>query len=226
VFYLENTKRPFDSSFGYHALFADGKPDQEYGVPPSPGSRPDVDGEYACVVPYYLGSSLAVSLAVAAARRGGAIPFTDSAPHQSLLLARTGSRVTAGQPAHLLDAALSAAELQALSMEQVLEVRAGLDEARARVGTPLRQLAVPDHAHPAGADESLIGAAAAGRDAAHLVRVALRRVVPAASEATSSRTDATAWFSAGDLGVVLRIDPAEREFAAHKNELQRHAWTA
>jgi hypothetical protein len=226
VFYLENTKRPFDSSFGYHALFADGKPDQEYGVPPSPGSQPDVNGEYACVVPYYLGSSLAVSLAVAAARMVGAIPFTDSAPHQSLLLARTGTPVTAGQAADLLDSALTATELRALSIEEVLEVRTGLAETRARVAAPLQQIAVPDQGQRANADRAIIAAATAGRAADDLVRVALRRVAPQAPQVTKSRTDATAWVSAGDFGAVLWIDPVEREFAPRKDELQRRAWTS
>lgn len=116
-----NIRRPFSSELGLHALIADGKPDQEFSLPPHPGSRPEVDDEYACVLPYYLGSSLAVSLTHAICVSIDAIPFTDSAVHASLLKMRFAANST--EAVGLLSAS-----------RQDLDVRAKLVGARRDAG--------------------------------------------------------------------------------------------
>jgi hypothetical protein len=122
VFSGSNIHRPFSSEHGFHALFADGKPDQEFGLPPYPGSRPEVDDEYACVVPYYLGSSLAVSLMLAVCASSDVIPFTDSPVHASLLKMRLAANST------------NSVGPVSGTHDQDLDLRAKLVDARREVG--------------------------------------------------------------------------------------------
>jgi hypothetical protein len=117
-----NIRRPFSSELGLHALIADGKPDQEFSLPPYPGSRPEVGDEYACVVPYYLGSSLAVSLTLVVCASNDAIPFTDSVVHASLLKMRCAANST------------DTVGLVSASRDQDLDVRAKLVDARRDAG--------------------------------------------------------------------------------------------
>jgi len=157
VLYDQNIRQAFISNGGqYHALFADGKPTQDYSLP-GYGSRTlvNVPEEYACVVPYYLGSSLAVSLALAACADTGAIPFTDSARHHRLLASRyrrTAERrnkeIGGGIPGlvaeptpgrsqqletiqlRLFDSVLSKQDLDNLTIEDCLEYRSRTQKER------------------------------------------------------------------------------------------------
>ncbi|MCX4632816.1 hypothetical protein [Streptomyces sp. NBC_01443] len=131
-----------------HALFADGRPDQQYSSPGyGLGSEPRTDDEYAAVVPYYLGSSLATSMALAIALENHAVPLTDSDAHFRLLSARftraaegahlatalpglkpptfTGSAAQKRQlvEQRLVDSILSPEDLAALSLEDCLRYR-------------------------------------------------------------------------------------------------------
>jgi hypothetical protein len=198
VLYAENTGRPIDSSFGFHALFADGKPDQEYGMPPYPGATPEVDAEYACVLPYYLGSSLSVSLAVAGCQLVQGFPFTDSLPHRSLLRQRLDrfvgpgleGELTHAETRHdlsLLDAAISAETLSALSIEQVLEIRARVEEARVAVVTPLRRLLEPASPGTDTPDTSIGIANAAGLAAAQQVLDSVAEITSVSTESSDQR---------------------------------------
>jgi hypothetical protein len=150
VLYEQNIRGPFFvDAGGPQALFSDGKPEQDFSGPGG-GRRPPVvetPDEFACVVPYYLGSSLAVSLALVAATELGAIPFTDSTPHHRLLALRY-QRANAQRHAttldipgltdeaspgveqatglinlRLFDTVLSPAELGELTFEQCLRYR-------------------------------------------------------------------------------------------------------
>ncbi|MCW2882869.1 MAG: hypothetical protein JWQ95_6969 [Sphaerisporangium sp.] len=90
VLYPENTRRAFEVVDGYgHALFADGKPHQEFSLPgwTKRTAVPD-EREWAAVLPYYLGSSIATSTALAMAVQTEAVPLTDSDTHFRLLSAR------------------------------------------------------------------------------------------------------------------------------------------
>jgi hypothetical protein len=166
VLYEENTRRPF-ASYGneHYALIADGKPYQEMSMPGEvlpqyvdygvTGSRPVVEEEYACVVPYYLGSSLAVSLMLAVSSDTGAIPFTDSNAHHKLLSIRFQRAAMAQasvpyseipgltkkeQPEsaqkwrmvemRLVDSILSTEDLQRISLEDCLEYRKHTEKQR------------------------------------------------------------------------------------------------
>ncbi|MEU9985513.1 hypothetical protein AB0E10_01675 [Streptomyces sp. NPDC048045] len=146
----ENGRRPLA-----HALFADGRPDQQYSSPSyGLGSEPRTDGEYAAVVPYYLGSSLATSTALAIALENHAVPLTDSDAHFRLLSARfaraaegaeaaalpglrpptfTGSAAQRRQlvEQRLVDSILSPEDLAALSLEDCLRYRESTAEDRA-----------------------------------------------------------------------------------------------
>ncbi|HET6734315.1 hypothetical protein [Mycobacterium sp.] len=201
VFYDQNIRRPFSSENGFHALFADGKPDQEFGLPPGPGATPDTDHEYACVVPYYLGSSLAVSLALAACEQSGAIPFTDSIFHTSLLKMRLAAADTAApveDESTFLDAALSAEDLAALSLDQVAQLRALLQDIRRTVAESGLE-AVVGRVHEAF--ESIASRqpeAASQPSASRLVRLPAEQPPQA----------------------HLEIDPATREFAPSGHNLQ------
>jgi hypothetical protein len=201
VFYDENIRRPFSSENGFHALFADGKPDQEYGLPPGPGAAPYVDHEYACVVPYYLGSSLAVSLALAACEECGSIPFTDSAFHASLLkmrLAAAGSDPPAEDEPTFLDAELTAQDLAALSLDQVAELRARLQDIRGTVAESGLETVV-GRVHEAFEDITSRQPQAATR--------------PSASRLVRLRTE-------NPPHAYLEINPATLEFAPNGHNLQ------
>lgn len=89
VLYGQNIHTPFKVLGGEaHALISDGKPDQDYSVPGWRRTTAETHNEYAVVVPYYLGSSLATSLALLAIDRTHAVPLTDSEPHFRLLSQR------------------------------------------------------------------------------------------------------------------------------------------
>ncbi|MFF0775877.1 hypothetical protein ACFYUK_43795 [Nonomuraea wenchangensis] len=90
VLYDENVRRPFEIISGLgHALFADGKPDQEYSLPGyTKRSAVPQRWEWAAVLPYYLGSSIATSTALAMSVANRAVPLTDSDAHFRLLSAR------------------------------------------------------------------------------------------------------------------------------------------
>jgi hypothetical protein len=158
VLYPENIKRPFTNGpFGPGALFSDGKPDQDMSnLTAQRRIVEETEAEYACVVPYYLGSSLAVSTGLAAAAATGAVPITDSAYHHRLLaqrFARAAERQQAdgmtmpglaAEPRpgadlargliqlRLFDTVLSAEELSALTLEECLEYRARTEKARSK----------------------------------------------------------------------------------------------
>jgi hypothetical protein len=87
-----------------HALFVDGRPDQDnfMSTPPTANWGLEAEAlewkrdhryleteeEYACVLPYYLGSSLSVSVALAVASETQAVPLTDSGQHHKLMSLR------------------------------------------------------------------------------------------------------------------------------------------
>ncbi len=147
VLYDQNIRRPFQVLNGEaHALIADGKPDQEYSVPGWRRTIAETRDEYAVVVPYYLGSSLAASLALLAIDRTHSVPFTDSEPHFRLLsrrfyrasesmpdMARIPGLKRVFSPAaaqamqlvelRVFDAVLSSEDLAALSIEDCLRYR-------------------------------------------------------------------------------------------------------
>jgi len=151
VLYPQNTLRAFATTPDgrYHALFADGKPEQDYSTPGYGGRViPELTNEFACVVPYYLGSSLSVSLALAASAHTGAIPFTESNAHHKLLSYRfqraaatqkeasleeipgihAKEHPVSAQKLHLvelriIDSILSAEDLEKLSLQEVLLYR-------------------------------------------------------------------------------------------------------
>ena len=101
--------------------------------------------EYAVVLPYYIGSSLATSMAMAICLDRGAVPLTDSTPHFKLLSMRfvrasqtyspelfpglqpqfslTQAHTQALVERRLIDATLAPEDLQRLSMEDVLQYR-------------------------------------------------------------------------------------------------------
>jgi hypothetical protein len=165
VLYEENTRGAFVKHGEFsHALIADGRPDQEFSMPEtSPSAATAITGqrrfrsaamnpEYAVVLPYYLGSSLATSMAMAICLDREAVPLTDSTPHFKLLSTRfarasqtySPERFPGLQPqfslarAHtqalverrLIDKTLGPGDLQRLSMEDVLEYRSVTAEQR------------------------------------------------------------------------------------------------
>ena len=147
VLYRENIHRPFEVLAGEaHALIADGKPYQEYSLPGWPSTTAETRNEHAAVVPYYIGSSLATSLAMLAIDRTQSVPLTDSEAHFRLLSQRfyRASRATpdmasipglkpvfspaAAQTMQLVqhrvfDTILSSEDLAALSLGECLRYR-------------------------------------------------------------------------------------------------------
>ena len=230
VFYDQNVHQPFSSELGFHALFADGKPNQEYALPPGPGSEPDVDEEYACVVPYYLGSSLAVSLALAACAENGAIPFTDSPIHASLLKMRIAAATPGGaDPASVtpaadeppfLDAPLSADDLAVVSLDQVLDLRAQVEDTRRVVAESLQEWTAVS-----GLESASFGRGVDRADAAEVagrVREAYERIVSRQALTISRRSACRLVRLSGERRPYthLEIDPAAREFAPNGRNLQ------
>lgn len=165
VLYDENVHRPFDVIDGQgYALFADGKPDQGFSLPgwQEGRARPD-DREWAAVVPFYLGSSIATSTALAVAVDTGAVPLTDSDAHFRLLSARfvraaakptpvsdmpgltaTFSPAAAQKRAlveqRLVDSVLSRQDLESLSLVDVLRYRDETTEERQQYRTHVAEI--------------------------------------------------------------------------------------
>jgi hypothetical protein len=253
VFYEENLRQPFSKELGFHAIFADGKPDQEYGMPPYPGSRPDVEGEYACVVPYYLGSSLAVSLAIAVCDEVRGLPFTDSRSHMELLQMRfTAAGNVAPQEYRLalLDAALSAEDLASVGIDQVLEMRSLLDVERRSVSEQLLPFIVGDRR--SSGEDWIDSAALDASEASSNVLAAYEQVTSTRPEALAFRSTSRVYrrpdsrladalapapgssapvarrSKRGPAATLVWIDPAKREFApetfTNKPALQLHQW--
>ena len=77
VLYEENLSGNWDM-----ILFADGAPDASFG------QSVVKEREYACVMPYYAGASIAVSTAMLAADKLGATPFTDHEAAYSCMVSR------------------------------------------------------------------------------------------------------------------------------------------
>jgi integrase/recombinase XerD len=147
VLYDQNIHRTFQVVDGEaHALIADGKPDQEYSIPGRRRTTAETRDEYAVVVPYYLGSSLATSLALLAIDWTHSVPLTDSEPHFRLLSQRfyRAGKATpdlASMPGlkpvfspvaaqtmqlvehRIFDTILSSEDLAALSLEECLRYR-------------------------------------------------------------------------------------------------------
>ncbi|WP_182884435.1 hypothetical protein [Microbispora sp. H10885] len=148
VLYPENTRRPFEVIDGLgHALFADGKPNQEFSLPGwQKRSAVPQEREWAAVLPYYLGSSIATTTALAMSVETVAVPLTDSDAHFRLLSARfaraaeigptlaniPGLRRASSQAAaqkyalveqRIIDSVLDKEALDALSLEQCLRYR-------------------------------------------------------------------------------------------------------
>jgi hypothetical protein len=172
---LEAAKHPAPAPMpdGFaHALVAVGRPDQHFSMPSPAALAPspvldtalpwtdELSDDYAVVVPFTVGSSLAVSTAISVALTSGAVPFTDSEPHFRMLSRRFAraaqaqgadqlpglAPATTAVDAHrqslverrLVDAVLSAEDLAALSLEDVLAYRAATQEQRAEFRTWLR----------------------------------------------------------------------------------------
>lgn len=175
VLYEQNIRQPFKDGDLPQTLFSDGKPRQDYSSPGHGRRVPPVGEtkeEYACVVPYYLGSSLAVSLTLASASEIDAVPFTDSAQHHRLLAmryqrandertartlgipglapeAKPGANQTAGLVnLRLFDTVLSSSELNALSLEQCLDYRERTAKKRQQFHAYVRKLTATIHSGP------------------------------------------------------------------------------
>jgi hypothetical protein len=153
VLYDGNVHGPFEVRHGRgYALFADGKPDQEFSLPdwPKRDAVPE-RAEWAAVLPYYLGSSLATSTALAMAVETEAIPLTDSDAHFRLLSARFAraaatpiSEIPGLKPTYspalaqkyalveqrVVDSILGYDDLAALSLEDCLRYRSETSEQR------------------------------------------------------------------------------------------------
>lgn len=167
VLYDENIQGAFyDRGGERRALFSDGMKTQIFGSPDArSNSPPETHEEYACVLPYYLGSSLTVSLALVIAAQTGAVPFTDSSAHHRLLALRyrrteadhqkASAGGIAGLVSHvfpglgqkrgllqlrLLDSVLSRQDLEALTLEECLHYRDATADSRQRFRALVRQL--------------------------------------------------------------------------------------
>jgi hypothetical protein len=151
------------------ALYLDGHP----GATPNLGGVvfPDDGRDYAALLPYVAGSSIATSTALALALSEGAVPLTDSEAHSRLLSVRmaraaaavpSASEVTGltprpdGARAHkiaqvhqqVVDSAISHDDLAALSLEECLLYRERTAEERAQFRDFLRDVVRTTYAQP------------------------------------------------------------------------------
>ena len=132
---------------------------------------PDDGRDYAALLPYVAGSSIATSTALALAVSEGAVPLTDSEAHSRLLSVRmaraaaavpSASEVTGltprpdGARAHkiaqvqqrVVDSAISHDDLAALSLEECLLYRERTAEERAQFRDFLRDVVRTTYAQP------------------------------------------------------------------------------
>ena len=151
------------------ALYIDGHP----GATPNlvGVTIPDDGRDYAALLPYVAGSSIATSTALALARSEGAVPLTDSEAHSRLLSVRMARAAAAapsasqvagltarpdGPRAHkiaqvqqrVVDSVISHGDLAALSLEECLLYRERTAEERTQFRDFLRDVVRTTHAQP------------------------------------------------------------------------------